>query len=184
MKKTKKICWVLMVIFVLFNHVGLAIGDEIQFGPKEAYILLDYFLRLDPEPTEIKEKLAQYNQWASVYAKYSQKKLLTKNEMKVYLLIVFMAEEKGVVHTQEEIYKEIVSKFESQPEVYLAALEELPFFIPVTCKVLKEHFFFVNEPDKKHQFAKKYEKIILQNLGEKSGSECLKHIKRGLEGEK
>lgn len=176
MKKTKKICWSLMVILVIFNYVGLAVGEEMQFGPKEAYILIDYFLRLDPEPTEIKEKLAQYNQWSSVYGKYSQKKLLTKNEMKVYLLIVSIAEEKGVVHTQEEIYKEIVSKFENQPEVFLAVLDELTFFIPVTCKVLKEHFFFVNEPDKRYQFAKKHEKIILQYLGENFGSECMTHI--------
>ena len=182
MNKFKNIRWPLIILFIFLNHLGVAVGDEIQFGPKEAYILVDRLLGLSPEPLSNEESLARYDQWADVYAKYSKKKLLTMNEMKVYLLTVLIAEERVLIHTQEEICEELVPKFERQPEVFLAVLKDLPFLIPTACKYLKEHFLFTNQPDQRHQFAKKHRKIIVQHLGEEMGSECLREITKEISG--
>lgn len=168
MKVYRIFCLVLVIFYLLlFYEVGFSSENEIKLSPNETYILIDRLLSLSGDSNNIKDNLAKYNKWANLYIKIRSKNLLSKNEMKVYLLIVFISENRMLTQTQEDISFEILSKFEKQPTLFLDVLKELPFFISTSCNALKEHFIITgkNENQKK-QFINKYRMVIMQHLGD------------------
>lgn len=175
-KKTT-LMFLAFLIFVLVTFdSAFVIGDESRIQPNEAYILLDTLFDLSPDKTSVQELLKRQNNWAKLYKKYSSKKTLSVNEMKVYLFIVFIADQQVISHTIEEVGKEIVSKFEKQPKEFLTVLGQNPFLMQSTCKAIQEHYILINEENNRFKFSAKYKNIIMQYLGEKQGAMCLKEI--------
>lgn len=176
MIRLRKIIWAVIAFCLIVNYPKTGNSEQIKFGPKEASVLIDRLLGFSGKSLNNREKLSKYKEWANVYTKYNSKEFLDINEMKIYLFIVFVSQEKVLIQTQEDISAEILSKFERQPEVFLRALKELQFLIPATCSALKGHFLFTGELDKRHQFSKKYKEMIFHYLGEDRGKECLSRV--------
>jgi len=175
--KVYKIFFLVILYLLIFNNIGYSSEDNMRLSPTETYILLDRLLSLSSSSNNIKNNLAKYNEWADIYIKFRSKKLLSRNEMKVYLLIVFISENRMLTQTQEDISFEILSKFEKQPTLFLNVLKELPFLISTSCNAIKEHFIIAGKDEhKKKQFINKYKTVILKHLGDTYSLEFINKI--------
>ena len=179
MKFFKKTVFYTIIIYISFTST-IAIGDETKLSEHEAYVLLDNLLTLSEESPNQKVQLAQYKEWEKLFAKFSSSsnEKMTKNKMKIYLFMTFIANEKTKIHPQEEIAKGIVPVFTRQSEMILSMLNELPFLIPSTCSSINDHFDLFGAKEQKQQFIKKYEGVILKSLGKEHTKVCLDRMKK------
>lgn len=172
-------CHFLMILFFIVS-IALAGNDEKDLSEKDAYILIDNLLNIS-NPQTVREQFIEYEKWSNIYIKYREKSHLNKNEMKIYLFIVFIADKSVRVHTLEEISEEIMSKFEAQTKIFLEVIRDSPFLAETTFSSLSSHFpIHVSKEVKNNQinnFIQKYEKIIIEYLGNKLGNKCLLLIK-------
>ncbi len=166
------------IIIYTFLTSRIAIGNEMKLSEHDAYVLLDNLLTLSEENYNQKVQLERYKEWEKLYVKFSSNGEMTKNKMKIYLFMAFIANEKAKIHPQEEIAEGIVPIFTRQPEVMLSILKELPFLIPSTCTSLNDHFDLFGKKEQKQQFIKKYEGNILKSLGKEQTTICLSKLKQ------
>ena len=138
----------------------------------EAYVLLDHLLVLS-EKNDRATQLHRYKQWAGLHAELMKTDQLTKEQMKVYLFMVFIAEEKTKVDSLEEMAKEIVSKFSRQPTMMLEMLKENPFLLPAVCGRINEHFELFSTAQVKQKFMVNYKQKITDALGNARAPACL-----------
>lgn len=157
--------------------VSFANGKEVNSKQKELSFLLDKLLSLSASPQNVQDELQEHKKWSRLFNKYHKKAVLDKKETKIYLFMIFVATEKVLIHTSEEISFKIVTKFEQQPEVFLDVLQELPFLIPSTCKAIKEHYDITNTMPDKKDFIKRNKQLFLKHLGKDLCDECFKIIK-------
>ena len=104
----------------------------------------------------IKEELERQKSWMNVYNKYFQKKELTPNEMKIYFFIIYIADESASTHSQEEFSKDVIIKYESQPELFLTILNSMPFMIPHVCRAIRDHYILTGNAKNGNEFINKY----------------------------
>jgi len=130
-------------------------------------------LSISAEPNNIKDQLKRYKEWERILNKYIGIKKASIGEMKVYLFMLFIAEEKAIIHTKEEIYSDIYSKFVNQPEEIIDILEELPFLREHTCTAIHEHFIISDRVQEKAKFVKKYHPLFNRILGPELSMRCL-----------
>ncbi|MBI5179900.1 MAG: hypothetical protein HZA05_00695 [Nitrospirae bacterium] len=180
MKFFKIIILYTIIIYALLTSRS-AIGNEVKLSEHEAYVLLDKLLTLSEKSSnqkvELDRSLERYKEWVKVYPKFSGNEEITKNKMKIYLFMVFIAHEKVMIDDQEEIAEEIMSIFTRQPEMMLSVLKELPFLMPSTCTSLNDHFDLFDRKEQKQQFIKKYEGNILKSLGKEQAGICLNKLR-------
>lgn len=177
MKLFKKAVFYTIIIYV-FLISNIAIGNEKKLSEHDAYLLIDRLLTLSEESSNHKVQFERYKKWEELYIKFSNNEEMTKNKMKIYLFMTFIAHEKTMIHPQEEIAEGIVPIFTRQPEVMLSILKELPFLIPATCTSLNDHFDLFGTKEQKQQFIEKYEGDILKSLGKEQTKTCLGKLKQ------
>lgn len=177
MKLFKKSILYTIIIYVLLIS-RIAIGGEVKLSEHEAYILLDNLLTLSEENYNQKAQLARYKEWEKLYVTFSSKEDMTKDKMKIYLFMNFIAHEKVKIHPQEEIAESIVPLFIKYTQMVLGVLNELPFLIPSTCSSINDHFDLFGAKEQKQQFIKKYEGVILKSLGKEHTKVCLDRMKK------
>lgn len=171
----------LLIVYILFISMALvsskAQSAEMVITEHESYLLLDNLLGLSETSGNHKMQLEQYKEWGKLYRKLvDQKRMMTKTELKLFLLMGFIADERTKIEPQEEIAKDIMPIFTAQPATILNILEELPFVIGSTCNSLNSYFELTGKGEEKQQFIKKYGKEITATLG-KDASLCLAKIK-------
>lgn len=151
--------------------------DGAKLGQHEAYLLVDNLLSLSDKSSDHKAQLAQYKAWENLYKKFSSDGELNENEMKIYLFMVFIADEKTKVESQEEMAKGIEQKFVKQSSMMLAILKELPFLISSSCSALNNHFDLFSNKEKKQSFLTKYKNVITQSLGKEHATTCFDKLR-------
>lgn len=157
--------------------VASAESSNAQLTEKEAYILVDNLLDLSKTGNDKSAELQRYKRWANLHARLTQRDELSMAQMKVYLLMVFIADEKTKVHSQEEIAKEIIPMFKRQPTVMLQVLKELPFLLRPVCEQFAAHFELISTVQDKQTFLAGYEKTITDMLGKSQATACLTQIR-------
>jgi len=162
-----------------FGGLSVVSADsaDVRLTEKEAYILLDNLLGLSAVGNDKSADLQRYKRWADLHDKLMEQNQLNLAQMKVYLLIVFIAEEKTKVHSMEEIAEEIIPLFKRQPTVMLQAMKELPFLLPRACSQFSAHFELFGSGRDKQQFLTSYEKMITDKLGKEHATVCLTQIR-------
>jgi hypothetical protein len=176
-KLLKKTIFYTIIIYALLTSRS-AIGNEMKLSEHDAYLLIDRLLTLSEESSNHKVQFERYKKWEELYIKFSNNEDMTKNKMKIYLFMTFIAHEKTMIHPQEEIAEGIVPIFTRQPEMMLSVLKELPFLMPSTCTSLNDHFDLFDRKEQKQQFLKKYEGVILKSLGKEHTKSCLDRMKK------
>lgn len=159
------------------SPVARADSNNIALTDKEAYILLDNLLDLSPVGSDKSAALQRYKRWASLHAKLMQQDRLSISQMKVYLLMVYIAEEKTKVDSMEEMAKEIITVFKRQPTVMLQVLKELPFLLSSACEQLAAHFELFGSAQDKQTFLSTYEKTITEKLEKDQATACLTQVR-------
>ncbi len=169
---------ILMVTLFLLIPSMIFAEKTINIDSNESLILIDKLLSLSNKPIEIQDQLKRYKVWRSVFEKYHNKESFTINETKIYLFMIFIADEKVLTHTSEDIEFDIVKKFKKQPTYFLNVIKELPFLARSTFMAINGHFTIINKPEKKIEFINNYKSIINKQLGSTLGAECLSLIKK------
>lgn len=173
----KSIKLLIVYIFVSMAIVSsTAQGVEVAITEHESYLLLDNLLSLSETRGNHKMQLEQYKEWSKLYRKLVDQKRMTKTELKLFLLMGFIADERAKIEPQEQIAKDIMPVFTAQPTAVLDILKELPFLIGSTCSSLNSYFELSGKVDEKQQFSKRYEGEITATLG-KDAPQCLAKLK-------
>lgn len=179
MELFKKNLYILVILVFFMN--GFAFGDERKISEHDAYLLIDRLLTLSEKSSdqkvELERSFERYKKWEELYTKFSSNEEMTKNEIKIYLFMTFIAYEKTMIHPQEEIAEGIVPIFTRQPEIMFSVLNELPFLIPATCTSFNDHFDLYNKKEAKQQFIKRYEGDILKSLSKEQARICLNKLR-------
>lgn len=168
-----------LIIYILLSMAfvsSTAYGAEMTITEHESYFLLDNLLSLSDISGNHKMQLEQYKEWSKLYRKFVNQKRMTKNDLKLFLLMGFIADERTKIEPQEEIAKDIMPIFTAQPATILNLLKELPFLIGSTCSSLSSYFELTSKGDEKQLFIKKYEGEITATLG-KDAPQCLAKLK-------
>jgi hypothetical protein len=155
---------------------SVAHSAEMAISEHESYLLLDNLLSFTDTTGNHKMQLEQYKEWGKLYRKLVNQKRMTKTDLKLFLLMGFIADERTKIEPQEEIAKDIMPVFTAQPTIILNLLKELPFLIGSTCNSLNSYFELTSKGDEKQQFIRKYEGEITATLG-KDAPQCLAKIK-------
>lgn len=133
-----------LVVCFLFASTALvsssAYSAEVMISAHESYLLLDNLLSLTGTTGNHKAQLEQYKEWSKLYNKVSGNKNMTRNQLKLFLLMGFIADERVKIEPQEEIAKDIMPVFTTQSAAVLNILKELPFLIGSTCNSLNSYF--------------------------------------------
>ena len=172
-----------LIVYILFMSMAFASSVAHSAGmagmaisEHESYLLLDNLLNLTDAVGNRKMQLEQYKEWGKLYHKLIDQKRMTKTQLKLFFLMVFIADERTKIEPQEEIAKDIMPIFTTQPDTILNLLKELPFLIGSTCNSLNSYFDLSRKNDEKQQFIRKYEGEIAAALG-KDASICLAKVK-------
>jgi hypothetical protein len=170
----------LLILIFFINY--FAFGDETKLNEQDAYLLIDKLLSLSEKSSdqkvELERSLERYKKWGELYTIFSNNEEMTKNKMKIYLFMTFIAHERTMIDPQEEIAEGIVPIFTRRPEIMLSVLKELPFLVPSTCTSLNDHFDLYDKKEAKQQFIKKYEGDILKSLSKEQAKTCLDKLKK------
>jgi len=102
--------------------------------------------------------------------------MMTKTELKLFLLMCFIADERNKIEPQEQMAKDIKPIFTAQPATILNILKGLPYMIGSTCNSLNSYFELTGKGDEKQQFIRKYGKEITATLS-KDAPLCLTKLK-------
>lgn len=168
------LCALLLSNVLLTQNVS---GDDTKLDQSDAYFLLDNLLSLSEKSGNQKTQLAKYKTWAKLHKKFRSDDALTKNEMKIYLFMVFIADEKTKIDPQEEMAKEIEQIFVRQSSMILSILKELPFLIPSNCNSLNNHFDLFSNKEEKQKFITKNRNAIIESLGKEYAKICFDKLR-------
>lgn len=170
---------VIAALMMLASSAILATEEPSSTGisNEEAYVLLDQLLSLDSQPGDHLHQLERFKRWESLFVRYYRKSNLDLEEMKIYLFMAFVAEKSVAVHTIEEISRNILPKFRTQPDVYLDVLKALPFLTESSCRAISRSFG--RKAEQKAEFVEQYGATIAEALGDRYGAECLEDIQEG-----
>ena len=168
---------VAVVIMAVLSFAGKAANaKETTITQEDAYILTTNLLNMD-QPTDIEAKGKRLKAWYSLLEKARSGKAMTKDQVKLYLFMNFITNERVKVHTHEEIGKEIVSIFDKNAAIILSVWKELPFLVASTCATINESKYLMPDGVKEvAAFKKKYRKRIVKALGSKDADKCLQLI--------
>lgn len=168
-----------MIGMLTFGGASVASADNanVPLSENEAYVLLDHLLGLSAVSSNKAVELQRYKQWANLHARLMRESKFNKDQMKIYLFALFIAEQRVKVDSLEEMAKEIVPIFTKQPEVMLAVLKEVPFLLPSTCNRIGTHFELFSSERDKQKFLTSYEKMINDKLGKEHAVACLAQIR-------
>ena len=164
---------IVLAAIVAVQNAALARKDSsLKISPDEAYILLDQLLELSEKKRDVKDQLAEYKKWESLYIKYSRAENPTELDIKIFFMMVFIANERYKAHTLEESAKDILLIYRKNPKRFLKVLKENPFLIPSACDRLRDSYDLYGRPGKK-DFIKNNTALLLESLGEKLGRQCI-----------
>jgi hypothetical protein len=166
-----------LIFLLTFGASSTASNDDRVLSDREAYLLLDNLLELSEATTDHDVQLARYREWEKLHIKLSPERNMTKNQMKVYLFMVFIAHEDVKIHSQEEMAEEILPLFSRQSTLMLTVLKELSFLIRRTCGSINDSFDLYGTPDDRQEFIKKYETDITRVLGKERAAICMSELK-------
>jgi hypothetical protein len=176
-----------MKILILLALIGMwtlagpfivkADSNNAALTEKEAYILVDNFLGLSAVSSDKSAELQRYKRWADLHASLTQHDQLSAAHMKVYLFMVFIAEEKNKIHSMEEMAKEIIPMFKRQSTVMLQTMKEIPFLVRPTCSRFAAHFGLFGSAQDKQVFISSYEKLITDKLGREKATACMNEMR-------
>jgi hypothetical protein len=164
---------VLLIFYLSSICVPPCHSAELKLNPEDSQILVRELLRMYPESLSTTEYVAKLHEWADLLDRYNSKKLLNKNEMKVYLFMIYIADQRVKTHSNEEIAKRIVQKFEAQPNLFLSTLKKSPFFIESACEGIKRHYLTFGGIENIQNFTEKYKSLFIQELGPVLGNTCI-----------
>ena len=163
------------IIFLFAQNIWAEEKTQLQVKHKDAYILLDNLLKLSKKKSDIKASLSEFKKWERIYIKYSRVKNPTETDIKIFLLMVFIAHEHYHAHTLEESAEDIVPIYQKNREIFLKVLNQNSFLIPATCNQLREYYDLFKRPGKK-EFIDTNKQLILKLLGEQQSSECMERL--------
>jgi hypothetical protein len=144
-------------------------------SPEDAYVLLDNLLELSEKKGNIKAKLVEYRKWEKAYVKYSSVERPTELDIKIFLMIIFIAHERYMAHNLEQSADDIVAIFKRNSKLFLAVLKKKAFLIPSACDCLRDHIDLYARPGKT-EFIDSNKGLILESLGEKLGQQCMEKL--------
>lgn len=156
----------------------------------DSEILLNRMLQIDNNryftKTESGEStynsLAEYRDWENLYIKYShydkKSKTLNEHEMKILLLIGFIARNNQDAAISESLSSDLVPLFRENTAVFLKTLSELNFLVPSSCYYLNRYFGFEGKnAEQKPAFVKHYSEEISRTLTPADAKQCLAFFK-------
>ncbi len=171
-----------IIVFIAFFSMPLIDQNlwaeektQFQVEHEDAYILLDNLLKLSEKKSDTRASLDEYKKWERIYIKYSRVKNPTATDIKVFLLMVFIAHEHYHAHTLEESAEDIVPIYQTNRELFLKVLNQNSYLIPATCDQLREYYDLYMRPGKK-EFIDTNKQLILNLLGEQHSSECIERL--------
>jgi hypothetical protein len=144
-----------------------------NLSQEDAYFLIDNLVGLSELKDNRKQQLANYRKWKELQDKFAKKDGLSKEQMKIFLLMIFIAEEKAKVHPAEELARQSGPLFLKQSDMILDILKDTPFLIQSACNSLSDHFSLYKDKNAKEHFLKEYKKKIVESLGSQRGTTCL-----------
>lgn len=148
--------------------------DAESLSSDEAYFLIDNLVGLSEFKSDHKLQLANYRRWEELQNKFLKKEdNLTMEDMKIILLMIFIAEERAKVHPSEELARHIGPLFVKKSDMILDILKDLPFLIQATCNSLNDHFSLHQDKKAKEIFLKENKKKIVESLGKLRATKCL-----------
>lgn len=168
-----------MVVLWLMGGVSAVCANaaDVWLTENEAYVLLDHLLDLPVANNDKSAQLQRYKKWANLRAKLARENKLSNSQMKIYLFMVFIAEQRAKIDSLEEMAKEIVPMFKKQPTVLLGVLKESPFLLPAACNNINVHFELYGAERDKQKFLENYQGMITQTLGVEFSAACLAKIR-------
>jgi hypothetical protein len=147
-------------------------GAELRLRDHDAFVLLDVFLGITSNDLSTKERIERQKKFRSIYQKYYEKSELTPEELRIYLFMIYIADEKALTHTQEVISDGILTKFDKQPDLFLMTLDVWTFLLPSTCRAIRDAYIFDGEHKDASQFIQKYNKKLNQFLRIRKRTTC------------
>ena len=178
----RKIIYILVLIFGLTPLIANC--EQKNTSPlvdQDRVILISNLIGGTQKKKNIGAEYKDYKKWSGLYTKYRNKIKTNPSEqnLRIYLLIVFIAYESGKTSTIEDIAKGFKNIFNRNGDLILNVLADRKFMISSTCKALWEHHVITGQEKNLTQFISKHRGRILSKLGKADGERCLMFIKRG-----
>lgn len=153
---------------------------------KEAYIIVDKLLNLEPYSGDAKDALARYRAWSNLYMDYWRRAkgdAPSEEDMKIYLLLVFAAYKSASAETTEHIAETFIPIFEKNSGAILKILGNRHFMVETTCQAIAEGFSYADSKElaakAKIEFMGKYKHPIMEALKRNNmDKQCLTEIGR------
>ncbi|MCB4757269.1 MAG: hypothetical protein LHV69_09645 [Elusimicrobia bacterium] len=136
----------------------------------------------DSTGTKRYDSLGAWNAWEDIYITYSKacgdkKKEISDDDLKIYLLLAFIAKENQHGATSEYFSEDLTPVFLLREKQILGVLKELPYLVPPTCHYLNRYFESGDPKSvRKSDFLKDHQNSILMILGDSLGQKCLDQI--------
>ncbi len=123
--------------------------------------------------------LLAYKGWGELYNKHmvAARDQGNLNDVKIYLLLGFVAQLKAQVATSEAFSSDFYDIFVRHPDVVLEALKQNPYLVLSGCYYIGNYFGFESKnAEKKAVFIETYEEKIQNHLRVGGGDRCMAQI--------
>ena len=171
------------LIFGLIFVSASSISCAVTLSDGEANVLISRLLKLDSQKSDIKFKIDHHKKWGKLYTEYWDKARATPtiDELKIYLLIVFISHQGGGGDTTEHIGETFLSIFKINEDDILNILGDHNFLVRSTCYAISRNFSNAKSKEaedlEKQIFLKKHKKNIMNLLSSNNmGNVCISQI--------
>jgi hypothetical protein len=134
---------------------------------KDADIIFQNFIGLNVG-NEGRSNLDKYNDWGDLYNKYYGKvsgNSYDSNDLRIYLVLVFIAHDKSMAETQADISQTFLPIFKENSTEIVKIMIENKFLIGSICSSIKGYFvFFSQDLESQKEFKSKYLPVILKEF--------------------
>ncbi len=123
--------------------------------------------------------LLAYKGWGELYNKYmvAARDQGSLGDVKIYLLLGFVAQLKAQVATSEAFSTDFYDIFVKHPDVVLEAFKQNPYLVLSGCYYIGNYFGFESKnAEKKTAFIETYEEKIQNHLRVGGGDRCMAQI--------
>jgi hypothetical protein len=142
---------------------------------EDSYLLVDRLLDLSDSN---KNSLSQYKEWETRYIKIRANALKSPKHMALYQFVVFIADARALTHTLEEIGIEIADIYNKDKNLFLAALENNPAFVPAVCSQLGGYFNLIGKEKELDKFIVLNRPLIEKHLYAPNAKRCLAELQK------
>lgn len=166
---------VAIVLVITPAHATLATD---VLSKDDALLLVDNLLKLSDKPADIKGALAEHKKWEAQYIRISEAARLGPKQLALYFFVIFIADARVMVDTQEETSHEILPLYESDKERFVSVLNNNPAFIVSVCGTIGDHFIIEGKINKLSGFISNNKPLIEKHLYKPNAITCLSELEK------